>query len=131
MFGHVYHLHFLFLKEPDNFGWASVFLLLLSNFRLISSYFVLATIITFDLVLHICIYIIHTEYFWLVLAGLKEIFYTLTLKFVYITSCLLTEPQTMLQLKILMAFIDLILLQKFFWACAFCLFIAHLCKWRW
>ena len=53
MFGHVYHLHFLFLKEPDNFGWASVFLLFFSNFRLISSYFVLVTIITFDLVLHI------------------------------------------------------------------------------
>ena len=48
------------------------------------------------------------------LAGLKEKFYTLTFKFVYITSCLLTEPQTMLQLKILMAFIDPILLQNFF-----------------
>ena len=41
------------------------------------------------------------------MAGLKEIFYTLILKFVYITFCLLMEPQTedermkMLQLKIL------------------------------
>ena len=53
------------------------------------------------------IYINHAEYFWLVMAGLKEIFYTLILKFVYITFCLLMEPQTedermkMLQLKIL------------------------------
>ena len=37
------------------------------------------------------------------LAGLKETFYTLLLKFVYITFCLLAEPQTMLHLKILMA----------------------------
>ena len=37
------------------------------------------------------------------MAGLKEKFYTLLLKFVYITFCLLVEPQTMLQLKILMA----------------------------
>ena len=37
------------------------------------------------------------------MAGLKEIFYTLILKFVYITFGLLTELQTMLQLKILMA----------------------------
>ena len=46
---------------------------------------------------------IHVEYFWLVMAGLKEKFYTLLLKFMYITFCLLTEPQTMFQLKILMA----------------------------
>ena len=37
------------------------------------------------------------------MAGLKGKFYTLILKFVYITFCLLTEPQTMLQPKILMA----------------------------
>ena len=33
----------------------------------------------------------------------EEKFYTLILKFVYITFCLLTEPQTMFQLKMLMA----------------------------
>ena len=37
------------------------------------------------------------------MAGLKGKFYTLILKFVYITFCLLTEPQTMLKPKILMA----------------------------
>ena len=37
------------------------------------------------------------------MAGLKEKFYTLILKSVYITFCLLTEPQTMLKLNILMA----------------------------
>ena len=37
------------------------------------------------------------------MAGLKEKIYTLIFKFVYITFRLLTEPQTMLQLKILMA----------------------------
>ena len=60
------------------------------------AHFVLVTIIIFDLTLHICIYIYinHVEYFWLVMAGLKEIFYTLILKFVYITFCLLMEPQT-------------------------------------
>ena len=52
--------------------------------------------------IHICIFIIHAEYFWLVMAGLKEIFYTLIQKFVYITFCLLTKSQAMLQLKILM-----------------------------
>ena len=64
------------------------------NFRLICSYFVLVTIIIFDFALHRCIYIIHIEYFWLVMTGLKEKFYTLILKFVYIPICLLTEPQT-------------------------------------
>ena len=34
------------------------------------------------------------EYFWLVMAGLKETFYTLILKFVHIAFCLLTKPQT-------------------------------------
>ena len=38
-----------------------MFLLFFSNFRLISSYFVLVTIITFHLVLHICIYIIQAS----------------------------------------------------------------------
>ena len=37
------------------------------------------------------------------MAGLNEKFYTLILKFINITFCLLTEPQTKLQLKILMA----------------------------
>ena len=84
--------------------WLSLSVLIVfSNFRPICSYFVLVTILIFDLALHICIFIIHAEYFWLVMAGLKEKFYTLILKFVYITFCLLTEPQTMLQLKILMA----------------------------
>ena len=44
------------------------------------------------------------EYFWLVMAGLTEKFYTLILKFVHITFCLLAEPQTMLQLKVSMAY---------------------------
>ena len=35
------------------------------------------------------------------MVGLEEKFYTLIIKFVYITFCLLTEPQAMLQLKIL------------------------------
>ena len=41
--------------------------------------------------------------FLVVISGSKEKFYTLILKFVYVTFYLLTEPQTMLQLKILMA----------------------------
>ena len=52
---------------------------------------------------YIYIYIIYAEYFWRGLAGLKEKIYTLILKFVYITFSLLTEPQTVFQLKILMA----------------------------
>ena len=47
------------------------------------------------------IYIIHAQYFWLVMAGLKGKLYTLILKFMYITFFLLTEPQTMMLLKIL------------------------------
>ena len=38
------------------------------------------------------------------MAGLKEKLYTLILKVMYITFCLLAEPETMLQLKILMAY---------------------------
>ena len=38
------------------------------------------TIIIFDLALYVCIFIIHAEYFWLVMAGLKEKFLTLILK---------------------------------------------------
>ena len=53
--------------------------------------------------IYIYIYIIYAEYFWRGLAGLKEKIYTLILKFVYITFSLLTEPQTVFQLKILMA----------------------------
>ena len=63
------------------------------NFTLICSYFVLVTVIIFDLTWHICIFIIHAEYFWLVMTGLKEKCYTFLLKFVYITFCLLREPQ--------------------------------------
>ena len=48
-------------------------------------------------------HIIHAEYFWLFMADLKEKIYALILKSVYVTICLLTEPQTKLQLKILMA----------------------------
>ena len=70
-------------------------LIVFRNFKLICSYFVLVAIIIFDLALHICIFIIHAEYFWLVIAGLKEKFYTLILKFVNITFCFMTEPQTM------------------------------------
>ena len=44
----------------------------------------------FDLAVHIYIFIIHTEYLWLVMAGLKEKFYTLVLKFVYIYQILFT-----------------------------------------
>ena len=84
--------------------WLSLSVLIVfSNFRPICSYFVLVTILIFDLALHICIFIIHAEYFWLVMAGLKETFYILILKFVYITFCLLTEPRSMLQLKFFMA----------------------------
>ena len=57
----------------------------------------------FDLALHICIFIIHAEHFWLVMAGLKEKFYTFILRFVHITFCLLVELQKVLKLKILMA----------------------------
>ena len=60
-------------------------LIVFPNFRLICSYFVLVIIIIFDLALHICIFIIHTKYFWLVMIGLKKKIYTLILKFVYIT----------------------------------------------
>ena len=38
------------------------------------------------------------------MAGLNEKLYTLILRLVYITFCLLKKPQTMLQLKILMAY---------------------------
>ena len=41
---------------------------------------------------------------------LKEKFYTLILRFVYITFCLLTEPQTMLQLKIVIFIITIIII---------------------
>ena len=67
------------------------------------------TVIIFDLALRICIYIIHAEYFWQVMAGFTEKFDTLMLKLVYITFCLPTKPQTMLQLKIFDG-IDLIVL---------------------
>ena len=79
--------------------------MLLLFFQVLGSFvhFVLVTIIIFDLALNIYVFIIHAEYLSLVMAGLKENFYTLILKFVYITFCLLAEPQTMLQLKILMA----------------------------
>ena len=94
-------------------------LIVFPNFRLICSYFVLVTIIIFDLALHISIFIIHVEYFWLLMTGLKERFHTLILNFVYITFCLLTEPQTVTAgdfiVKFLLSF------------CAFCSFIAHLC----
>ena len=46
-------------------------------FQIIGSFvliFVLVTIIIFDLALHISIFIIHAEYFWLVMASLKEKF---------------------------------------------------------
>ena len=79
-------------------------LIVFPNFRLICSYFVLVTIIIFDLALHISIFIIHVEYFWLLMTSLNEKFHTLILNFVCITFCLLTEPQTMLQLEILMAY---------------------------
>ena len=76
-------------------------LIVFLNFRFICSYFVLLTIIIFDLPLHICIFIIHALYFWHAMAGLKEKFYTLIIKFMHIKFCLLTKPQTILQLKIL------------------------------
>ena len=66
-------------------------LIVFRNFKLICSYFVLVAIIIFDLALHLCIFIIYAEYFWLVMAGLKEKNYTLILKFVYITFCLTTN----------------------------------------
>ena len=66
-------------------------------FQILILIFVLVIIIIFDLSLHICIFIIHAGYFWLVMAGLKEKFYNLILRFVYITFCLLMEPQTILQ----------------------------------
>ena len=92
----------IFFIRTREFWLCLSVLIVFSIFRLICSYFVLVTIIIFDLALHICICIIHAEYFWLVLAGLKEKFYTSILRFVYITFCLLMEPQAMLQLKILM-----------------------------
>ena len=60
------------------------------------------TNIIFDLALHththththIYIYIIHAEYLWLVMAGLKEMFCTLVLKFVYIYQILFTVGTT-------------------------------------
>ena len=69
----------------------SLSVIVFPSFRLICSYFVFVTIIILDLTLHICIFIIHAEYFWLVMTGLKEIFYALMLRFVYITFSLLTE----------------------------------------
>ena len=101
------HWHLLFVHwkciyihfwEPSSLGWTSVFLLFVPSLRLI--YFGLGIITIFDLVIHICIFIIHAEYFWE--NSLKEKFYPLILKFVCITFSLLTEPQTMLQLKIVM-----------------------------
>ena len=69
----------LFLWEPDNFGRASVFLF----FQILGSLVILFLRQIFDLVLKRCISIIHTEYFWLVMGGLKERFYTWILKFVF------------------------------------------------
>ena len=71
------------------------------------AHFVLVTIIIFDLTLHICIYIYQSCGVFLATYGWFE-GNILILKFVYITFCLLMEPQTedermkMLQLKILM-----------------------------
>ena len=92
-------LCYTFFIRTSKFWLSLSVLIVLLSFGLICSYFVLVTIIIFDLALHICIFIIHTENFWLILAGLKETFYISILKFVYITFCLLTEPQTMLQLE--------------------------------
>ena len=53
-------LHFFFIRT--RWSWLSLSVLIVfPNFRLICSYFVLVTIIIFDLALHICIFIIHAE----------------------------------------------------------------------
>ena len=62
------YIHFLFLQEPRN----QCFLLF---FQILGLFALILTIIIFDVALHI-IYIIHTEYFWLVMTDLKERFYT-------------------------------------------------------
>ena len=67
--------------------------------------------IIFDLALHICIFIIHAEYFWVVIAGLKKKFYTLILKFV--TFCFTTGITDYVAAEDLDD-LDLILLQSFF-----------------
>ena len=92
---------FIFIRTSQFWLSLSLFVVF-PNFRLICSYFVLVKIIVFDLALHICIHIIHAEYFGLVMVGFNEKVYTLILTFMYITLCLLTEPKTMFQLKILM-----------------------------
>ena len=92
---------------------------------------ILGSFVLIYIYIYTYIFIIHTEYFWLDMAGLKERFYTLILQFVYITFCLLTEPQTILHIDWLHTEyfdrIHLILLWSFFWACSFCSFIDHLC----
>ena len=52
-----------------------MFFIVFPNFRLICSYFVLETIIIFDLALHVCIYIIHAAYFWLVMVEGKVLYF--------------------------------------------------------
>ena len=69
--------------------------------------------IIFDLALHICVFIIHAEYFWLVIAGLKKKFYTLIPKFVYITFCFTNGTTDYVAAEDLDD-LDLILLQSFF-----------------
>ena len=61
-------------------------------FQILGSFFVILFLRSYITHVYICIYIIHAEYFWLVMAGLKETFYTLILRFVHITFCLLTKP---------------------------------------
>ena len=68
-----------------------MFFQILGSFVLI---FVLVTIIIFELALHICIFIIYKEHCSLVMAGLKEKFHTLILKFTYTTFCLLPKPDS-------------------------------------
>ena len=62
---HFFYKNQIILAEPQ----CSYFF---PNFRLICSYFVLVKIIILDLALHICIFIIQAEHFWLFMTGLKE-----------------------------------------------------------
>ena len=58
------NINILFFIRTREFWLSLSVLIVFPNFRLICSYFVLVTIIIFDLALYIFIFIIHAEYFW-------------------------------------------------------------------
>ena len=94
------------LAEPQ---WSYCFF---PNLRLICSYFVLVTIMIFYLALHICIFVIHAEYFWLVIGWFEEkiLYFNIQIRVCHI---LFTDETTNYIAAEDFDGIDLILLQTF------------------